>query len=40
MKLSYKNYHLDEMTSKALACLLPFLVNVSELELFNNQITD
>ena len=40
LKLSVRNYHLDESTTKALACLLPYLVEVHELELFANQIND
>jgi uncharacterized protein YjbI with pentapeptide repeats len=40
MKLNFKNYHLNEPTCKAIACLIPFLVNVDEVEMDNNQIGD
>ena len=40
VKLSIKNYHLDEPTAKALACVVPFMIEVTELELHNNQLTD
>ena len=40
VKLSIKNYFLDEPTAKAIACVLPFMLNITELELHNNQLTD
>ena len=39
-KFSIRNFKLDENTTKALVCLIPFLVEINELELRNNQITD
>ena len=39
-KVSFKNYHLNEPTTKAIACLIPYLVNVDEVEFDNNQIND
>ena len=39
-KFSIKNFKLDEGTTKALACIIPFLVDVNEIELKNNQIID
>ena len=35
-KVTFKNYHLNEATAKAIACLIPFLVNVDEIEFDNN----
>ena len=40
VKLSIKNYHLDEQTAKSIACILPFMVEITELEMHNNQLTD
>ena len=39
-KFSIKNFKLDENTVKALACLIPFLVDINEVELKNNQMLD
>lgn len=39
-KVSFINYSLNEPTLKAIACLLPFLVNVEEIHLENNKIND
>ena len=39
-KFSIKNFKLDESTTKSFVCLIPFLVDINELELRNNQITD
>ena len=35
-KFSIKNFKLDESTTKSFACLIPFLVDINELELRNN----
>jgi hypothetical protein len=35
-KMSFKNFNLDEATVKALACVIPFIVDLEELELSNN----
>jgi len=35
-KLSFKNYHLQDPITKAIACTIPFLVNVVEVEMDNN----
>ena len=32
MKLKFKNYMLNEPTIKAMACVIPFIVNVKEVE--------
>jgi hypothetical protein len=32
MKLKFKNYMLNEPTIKAMACVIPFMVNVKEVE--------
>lgn len=40
LKLSIKNYTLDEPTTKALCMLIPFLAEVQEIELLNNMISD
>ena len=40
VRLSIKNYHLDEPAAKAIACVIPFMVEISELEMQNNQLTD
>ena len=40
VKLSIKNYHLDQPTAKALACVIPFMTRIHELELHNNQLQD
>ena len=34
------NYALNEPSSKAIACILPFLVNVEEVEMDNNMLSD
>ena len=39
-KLSVKDFKLDENTAKSIACIIPFLVNVQEVEFRNNGITD
>ena len=39
-KLSFVNYALNEPSSKAIACILPFLVNVEEVEMDNNMLSD
>ena len=39
-KLSIRNYNLDDNTAKSIACIIPFLVDLDEVELRNNQITD
>ena len=39
-KLSIKNVQLDDNSSKALACIIPFLINITELELRGCDITD
>ena len=36
VKLSFKNYQLDQPSAKALACVIPFMTNINELELHNN----
>ena len=38
VKLSIKNYQLDQPTAKALACTIPFMTRIHELELHNNQL--
>ena len=39
-KLSIKNYQLDDQTVKAIACVLPYIHDITELEFHNNQMTD
>ena len=39
-KVSFVNYALNEQSSKAIACILPFLVNVEEVVFVNNGLTD
>jgi hypothetical protein len=39
-KLSFNNYVLTEAMVKAISCILPFLVNVEEVEFIGNGITD
>lgn len=39
-KLSFRNYPLDDQTVKALAMVLPFITDITEIELNNNQMTD
>ena len=39
-KLSFKNYQLDDMTVKAIALVLPFILDITEIEMANTQITD
>ena len=39
-KLSFRNYTLNEPTVKALACLIPFLVHLDEVEFHTNQMQD
>jgi hypothetical protein len=39
-RLSFRNYNLNEMTVKALACLIPFLVHVEEVEFTSNTMDD
>jgi len=40
MKLKFKNYILNEPTLKAIACVIPFMVNVKEVEFQTNGIQD
>ena len=40
IKLSIRNYQLDEQSVKALALVLPFIHDIDELELNNNQMND
>lgn len=39
-KFSIKNLTLDENTTKALACTIPFILDIYEIELSNNMISD
>lgn len=39
-KLSIKNYQLDDQTAKALALIIPYLRDFTDIELYNNQLTD
>jgi hypothetical protein len=39
-KLQFKNYHLNNQTAKSIACLIPWLVQVNEIEFDKNQIND
>ena len=39
-KLSFRNYQLDDQTAKALAMTLPYINDVTELDMNNNQMTD
>lgn len=39
-KLSFRNYHLDENTGKALACTIPFMTNIDEVEMISNGLSD
>jgi hypothetical protein len=39
-KLTLKNFNLDEATGKSLACIIPFIVDIEEMEFANNQLTD
>ena len=39
-KLSVKNFTLDEGQAKALACIIPFIVDIEEMEFSNNQLMD
>ena len=39
-KISIKNYTLDHQTAKAFILILPYMHEFTELELFNNQLTD
>lgn len=40
IKISFKNYQLDEPTTKAICLILPHLLDFNEIEFYNNQITD
>lgn len=35
-KITVKNYNLDEATAKALACVIPFIIDIEEMEFSNN----
>jgi len=35
-KITLKNYNLDEATGKALACIIPFIIDIEEMEFSNN----
>lgn len=37
---SVKNYQLDENTTKAMAMTIPYMIGYTDLELFNNNLTD
>jgi len=39
-KLSFTNYSLNEPILKAIACTIPFLVNVEEIQMENNRMSD
>ena len=39
-KLSFKNFKLDDNLAKAIVCILPFMLEINEVELLNNQVTD
>ena len=39
-KLAIRNYKLDDNTIKAIACILPFMLDVNEIEFRSNNITD
>jgi len=39
-KLSFRNYQLDDQTVKAIALVLPYILDITELEMANTQITD
>ncbi len=39
-KLTLKNFNLDEATTKSLACIIPFIVDIEEMEFSNNQLMD
>jgi len=39
-KLTFVNYSLNDQTAKAIAGLIPFLVNVEEIEFDNNRLSD
>ena len=39
-KLSFRNYQLDDPTSKALALVLPYIHDIVEVDFGNNQMTD
>jgi hypothetical protein len=39
-KLSFNNYSLNEPAAKSIAVLIPFLVNVVEVEFINNKMED
>lgn len=35
-KLQIKNYNIDEPTAKSIALIIPFILDIEELELSNN----
>ena len=39
-KFTVRNLKLDDNTVKAIACFIPFLVDIVEVEFRNNQLTD
>jgi len=39
-KLTLKNFNLDEATTKSLASIIPFIVDIEEMEFSNNQLMD
>lgn len=40
MKFSVKNLTLDESTTKAIACTIPFIIGIFEIEFANNFVSD
>jgi hypothetical protein len=40
VKMSFKNYRLNEPTIKAIACTIPWIVNLEEIEFENNEVLD
>lgn len=35
-KITLRNFNLDEATGKALACIIPFIIDIEEMEFSNN----
>lgn len=40
IKFSIKNLTLDESTTKAIACTIPFIIGIYEIEFANNFVSD
>ena len=40
IKFQLKNYNLDDQTAKALALTIPFMHEITEIELSNNKVHD